>query len=195
MREYEESSRIQETSRHQEFISRMRERPRLTRALRAKTGLDIARELQSDASAGRGHILSVQAANNGWVALNFTTSGKEESDFLHSVISSSGNSWKDLKEHINRNEHLKNGAIILSQLNMIRQQVLDMDPEEPGKVIDESALHIVRYFMKELTEGNSFLIRHSTDLKRIFGGNMDQSKTRKFYQVSAYLGISQQRLI
>lgn len=127
--------------------------------------------------------------------MNFTTSGKEESDFLHSVISSSGNSWKDLKEHINRNEHLKNGAIILSQLNMLRQQVLDMDPEEPGKVIDESALHIVRYFMKELMEGNSFLIRHFTDLKRIFGGNMDQSKTRKFYQVSAYLGISQQRLI
>lgn len=64
-----------------------------------------------------------------------------------------------------------------------------MDPEESGKVVDEGALHIVQYFVKEIAAGNSFLIRHSTELKRIFGGNIDQGKAKKFFQVRSEFQI------
>lgn len=58
-----------------------------------------------------------------------------------------------------------------------------MSPEEPGKVIDDGAMYIVQYFLKEIGEGKSYLVRHSTDLKRIFGGVLDQPKAKQFYQV------------
>lgn len=85
---------------------------------------------------------------------------------------------------MNRKEPIKNAAVILSQLSGLRQQVMDLDPEQPGKVADEGALHIVQYYLKEIKLGHSFLIRHSTELRRIFGGDFDTNKARKFYQVS-----------
>lgn len=84
---------------------------------------------------------------------------------------------------MNRKEPIKNAAVILSQLSGLRQQVMELDPEQPGKVADEGALHIVQYYLKEIKLGHSFLIRHSTELRRIFGGDFDQNKARKFYQV------------
>lgn len=93
-------------------------------------------------------------------------------------------SWKDLKEYVNRNEPIKTAAVILTQLSGLRQQVLDLDAEQPGKVVDEGALHILQYLMSEIRNGNSsYLVRHSTELKRIFGGDCDQAKARKFFQV------------
>lgn len=62
--------------------------------------------------------------------------------------------------------------------------MLDLDAEQPGKVVDEGALHILQYFLFEFRNGNSsYLVRHSTELKRIFGGDCDQAKARKFFQV------------
>lgn len=87
---------------------------------------------------------------------------------------------------MNRNEPIKNAAVILSQLNGLRQQVVDFDPEQPAKVVDEGALHIIRYFLNEIDDGHSYLVKHSTDLKRIFGGEFDQGKARKFYQVTYF---------
>ena len=58
-----------------------------------------------------------------------------------------------------------------------------MDPEQPAKVVDDGALHVIQYFLKEIEEGHSPLVRHSTELKRVFGGDFDQMKARKFYQV------------
>lgn len=88
---------------------------------------------------------------------------------------------------MNRNEPIKKAAIILSQLNSLRQQLLEMDPEQHAKVVDEGALYLIQYFIEEIRNGHSPLVRHSTELKRIFGGNFDQGKSRKFFQVSSKL--------
>lgn len=96
---------------------------------------------------------------------------------------------------MNRNEPIKNAAVIISQLNALRQQVVDVDPEQPGKLVDEGALHIIQYFLKEIAEGNSPLIRHSTELKRIFGADFDQAKARKFFQVTLISLTSQFNLL
>uniref|UniRef100_A0A182QHM2 Activating signal cointegrator 1 complex subunit 3 n=1 Tax=Anopheles farauti TaxID=69004 RepID=A0A182QHM2_9DIPT len=120
----------------------MSELPRLSRAMRANTDLDVPRNLTHDPK----ERAAIQLFRKKEVT--------------------SGVSWKELKLFINRKMDPKLGGVLSKQLRDLWEMSREMvGSEENAELVDEAAILVLRLFLDQKV----VMMKHSTKLKKMFG--------------------------